>query len=109
VTNKAESQKQIPDFSIGDTVLVHSRVEEGGRQRIHPFQGVVIKRKNSGFASTFTVRKISYGEGLEKTFPLHSPTIEDIKVLRKGKVRRAKMYYLRSRVGKATKIREKGK
>lgn len=97
----------IPDFRPGDTVKVHVRVVEGNRERIQLFQGVVISRKGGGTRETFTVRKISFGIGVERTFPLHSPIISKIEVIMQGRVRRAKLYYLRDRVGKAAKVREK--
>ena len=107
---KAIEQEQLksdlPKFSAGDTVKVHIRVKEGKRERIQIFEGVVLKRQNGGVRETFTVRKISFGVGVEKIFPVHSPSIEKIEVTRKGKVRRAKLNYLRDRVGKAAKTKE---
>ncbi len=97
----------IPDFRPGDTVKVHVRVVEGNRERIQVFQGVVIARKGGGTRETFTVRKVSFGVGVERTFPLHSPIISGIEVVSQGRVRRAKLYYLRDRVGKAARIKEK--
>ena len=97
----------LPNFGPGDTVKVHLRVKEGKRERIQIFEGLVIKRQNSGVRETFTVRKISFGVGVEKTFPEHSPVIEKIEVTRRGKVRRAKINYIRKRVGKAAKVKEK--
>jgi large subunit ribosomal protein L19 len=97
----------IPDFRPGDTVKVHVRVVEGNRERIQVFQGAVIRRQGTGARETFTVRKVSFGVGVERTFPVHSPVIAKIEVLVRGDVRRAKLYYLRGRVGKAAKIREK--
>lgn len=94
-------------FNIGDTVDVHVKIKEGNRERIQVFTGTVIKRQNSGLNETFTVRKISYGVGVERTFPMHSPKIAKIEVKRQGKVRRAKLYYLRDRVGKAAKTKER--
>ncbi len=99
--------KQIPKFGPGDTVLVHVTVVEGERKRLQAFEGMVIARRNRGVNSSFTVRKISYGEGVERVFPLYSPTIAKIEVKRRGVVRRAKLYYLRDRTGKAARIREK--
>ena len=99
--------KEIPDFNPGDIVVVHVKVVEGGRERLQAFEGVVIRRRNRGFNSAFTVRKISYGEGVERTFPLFSPAVARIEVKRRGRVRRAKLYYLRGRTGKAARIREK--
>ena len=98
--------KEVPAFNVGDTVKVHVKIKEGNRERIQVFEGVVIKRQNAGLNETFTVRKISYGVGVEKTFPTHSPKIEKIEVKRAGKVRRARLYYLRDRVGKAAKTKE---
>jgi large subunit ribosomal protein L19 len=106
--DKAKAAGKIPDFAPGDTVRVDVKVIEGTRERIQAFEGVCIARKNAGFNSSFTVRKISYGEGVERVFPLYSPRIAGIEVLRRGDVRRAKLYYLRSRRGKAARIAEKG-
>lgn len=97
----------IPEFGPGDTVRVHVRVIEGGRERIQLFDGVVIGRSGGGIRETFTVRKISYGVGVERIFPVHAPIIQKIEVTRRGDVRRAKLYYLRDKVGKATRIKEK--
>ena len=96
-----------PVANVGDTVRVHLKVKEGNRERIQVFEGTVIAKKHGGIHETFTVRRISYGVGVEKVFPLHSPTIDKIEVVRHGIVRRAKLYYLRDRVGKAAKVREK--
>ncbi|GIV08546.1 MAG: 50S ribosomal protein L19 [Fimbriimonadales bacterium] len=96
----------IPEFRPGDTVRVHVRVVEGGKERIQIYEGVVIARKNRGIADTITVRKVSYGVGVERTFPVHSPMISKIEVTRKGKVRRAKLYYLRNLSGKAARLKE---
>jgi large subunit ribosomal protein L19 len=101
------AKKEIPAFSIGDTVKVDVNIKEGNRERIQIFEGTVIARKGSGISSTFTVRRSSYGVGVERVFPLHSPNVKDVKVIRKGKVRRSKLYYLRDKVGKATSIKEK--
>ncbi len=100
-------KQDLPNFGPGDTVKVHLRVKEGKRERIQIFEGLVIKRQNSGLRETFTVRKLSFGVGVEKTFPVHSPVIEKIEVTRRGKVRRAKINYIRKRVGKAAKVKEK--
>ena len=100
-------KQDLPNFGPGDTVKVHLRVREGKRERIQIFEGLVIKRQNSGVRETFTVRKLSFGVGVEKTFPVHSPVIEKIEVTRRGKVRRAKINYIRKRVGKAAKVKEK--
>src|SRR5256714_9908794 len=97
----------VPDFGPGDTLKVHVRVVEGNRERVQVFQGVVIRRQGSGVRETFTVRKISFGVGVERTFPVHSPIIAKIEVVTRGAVRRAKLYYLRERTGKAAKIKEK--
>ncbi len=97
----------VPDFSPGDTVRVNVRVVEGGRERIQIFEGVVIARNGGGARASFTVRKLSFGVGVERIFPLHAPIIQSIEVVRRGDVRRAKLYYLRDRVGKAARIREK--
>jgi large subunit ribosomal protein L19 len=104
----AQLRDDIPEFSPGDTVRVNVRVVEGGRERVQVYEGVVIGRKGgNGARATFNVRKISFGVGVERIFPLHSPIVQDIEVIRKGDVRRAKLYYLRDRVGKATRIKEK--
>lgn len=99
-------KKDIPEFRAGDTLRVHVKVIEGQRERIQVFEGVVIKRRGGGVSETFIVRKMSYGVGVERTFPLHSPKIDKIEVVRRGKVRRAKLYYLRKRRGKAARIKE---
>lgn len=104
---REQLRSDIPNFSIGDTVKVHLKVKEGKRERIQIFEGIVLKRQNGGISETFTVRKISYGVGVEKTLPIHSPKIDKIEVVRKGKVRRAKLNYLRDRVGKKAKVKEK--
>jgi large subunit ribosomal protein L19 len=97
----------VPDFAPGDTLKVHVRVVEGAKERVQVFQGAVIRRQGSGLRETFTVRKVSYGVGVERTFPVHSPTIAKVEVVSRGDVRRAKLYYLRDRVGKSAKIKEK--
>lgn len=99
--------KAIPDFSPGDTVRVNVRVVEGNRERVQAFEGVCIARRNAGLNSSFTVRKLSYGEGVERVFPLYSPRVESIEIIRRGKVRRAKLYYLRGRTGKRARIVER--
>ena len=99
--------KNRPEIQIGDTVRVHIRIKEGNRERIQVFEGTVIAMKHGGISETFTVRRISHGVGAEKVFPLHSPTIADIQIVRHGRVRRAKLYYLRGRVGKRAKVRER--
>ncbi len=104
---KRLAQRPVPEFRPGDTLRVMVKVIEGERTRLQAFEGVCIARKNAGINSSFTVRKISYGEGVERIFPLHSPNIAEIKVVRRGDVRRAKLYYLRGRTGKAARIAEK--
>ncbi len=99
-------KETVPAFNIGDTVRVHNKIKEGNRERIQMFEGTVIAKHGGGISATFTVRRISYGVGVEKTFPLHSPNVADVTVIRHGKVRRAKLYYLRDRVGKASKVKE---
>jgi large subunit ribosomal protein L19 len=99
--------KKIPEFKAGDTVRVNVKVVEGNRERVQAFEGVCIARRNAGIGSSFTVRKISYSEGVERIFPLYSPRIESIQLIRRGDVRRAKLYYLRGRRGKAARIKEK--
>ena len=100
-------EKEAPSVTVGDTVRVHLKVKEGNRERIQVFEGTVIAKKHGGINETFTVRRISYGVGVEKVFPLHSPVIQKVETIRRGKVRRAKLYYLRDRVGKAAKVKEK--
>ena len=100
-------KEEVTQFGVGDTVKVYVKVVEGKRERIQVFEGVVLKKQNGGARETFTVRKISYGVGVERTFPLHSPRIDNIEVVRRGKVRRAKLNYLRGRVGKAVRVKEK--
>ncbi|MCI8827475.1 MAG: 50S ribosomal protein L19 [Ruminiclostridium sp.] len=100
-------EKEAPSVTVGDTVRVHLKVKEGNRERIQVFEGTVIAKKHGGINETFTVRRISYGVGVEKVFPLYSPVIEKVETVRRGKVRRAKLYYLRDRVGKAAKVKEK--
>lgn len=100
-------EKKIPEFRPGDTVIVNVKVKEGDRTRVQAYEGVCIARSGGGFQESFTVRKISYGEGVERVFPVYSPNIDSIKVVRKGKVRRAKLYYLRGRTGKSARIAEK--
>jgi len=104
---KQQMKKDVPVANVGDTVRIHVRIKEGSRERIQVFEGVVIAKKHGGIEETITVRRLAYGVGVEKVFPLHSPSIEKIETVRKGYVRRAKLYYLRGRVGKAAKIREK--
>lgn len=105
--NKEQLEKEVPQVQVGDTVRVHVKVKEGARERIQVFEGIVIAKKHGGLEETFTVRRLAYGVGVEKVFPIHSPLIEKVETVRSGYVRRAKLYYLRGRVGKAAKIREK--
>ncbi|MDO4460114.1 MAG: 50S ribosomal protein L19 [Clostridia bacterium] len=97
---------EIPQFNIGDTIRIGVNIREGDKERIQNFEGTVIARKGSGVAETFTVRRVSYGVGVERVFPIHSPNVKEVTVIRRGKVRRAKLYYLRNRVGKAAKVKE---
>ena len=99
-------KKEIPEVKVGDTVRVHNRIVEGSKSRIQIYEGTVIAKRGGGISETFTVRRISYGVGVEKTFPIHSPNVEKVETVRRGKVRRAKLYYLRDRVGKAAKTKE---
>ena len=103
---QAELKSEIAEFNVGDTVKVYAKIKEGNRERIQVFEGTVLKRQGGSNRETFTVRKFSNGVGVEKTWPLHSPFVEKIEVVRQGKVRRAKLYYLRNRVGKAAKVKE---
>ena len=103
---EAEQLKEVADFNVGDTVKVYGKIKEGNRERIQVFEGTVIKKQGGSTRATFTVRKASNGVGVEKTWPLHSPNVEKIEVVRKGKVRRAKLFYLRDRVGKKAKVKE---
>jgi large subunit ribosomal protein L19 len=103
----SQLKEDAPSIVIGDTVRVHVKIREGERERIQVFEGTVIARNNSGIAETFTVRRVAYGVGVERVFPLHSPNVAKIETVRKGKVRRSKLYYLRDRVGKAAKVKEK--
>ena len=102
----AQLKNEVPEFNVGDTVRVHGKIKEGNRERIQVFEGIVLKRQGGGNRETFTVRKSSNGIGVEKTWPLHSPNVERVEVVRRGKVRRAKLNYLRDRVGKAAKVKE---
>src|SRR3989454_2430673 len=106
IVEKPRLREDLPDFRPGDTIRVHVRVAEAGRERIQVFQGVVIRRQGGGLRETFTVRKVSFGVGVERTFPVHSPTVSKIEVVTRGRVRRAKLYYLRERRGKRARIRE---
>ena len=98
---------EVPQFAIGDTIKVHNRIKEGNRERIQLFEGTVIAKHGGGISETFTVRRVAYGCGVEKTFPIHSPNVEKVEVVRRGRVRRAKLFYLRDRVGKSAKVKEK--
>ena len=100
-------KEELPQFNVGDTVRVHVKIKEGSRERVQVFEGTVIGRKHGGIEESFTVRRLSYGVGCEKVFPIHAPNIVKVEVVRKGKVRRAKLYYLRDRVGKAAKVKER--
>ena len=104
--NQENVKTNIPEFNVGDTVRVMVKVIEGDRERLQAFEGICIARKHGGISETFTVRRISFGVGVEKTFPIHSPKVADIQVVRQGKVRRAKLYYLRARTGKASRVKE---
>lgn len=99
-------KKEVPEVKVGDTVKVHDKIKEGNRERIQIFEGTVIAKRGGGISETFTVRRVSYGVGVEKTFPIHSPHVEKVETVRHGKVRRAKLYYLRDRVGKRSKVKE---
>ena len=103
---QAQMKKELPKFNVGDTVRVHAKIVEGAKERIQVFEGVVIKRQNGGIRENFTVRRLSYGVGVEKTWPIHSPRVDNVEVVRRGVVRRAKLYYLRDRIGKAAKVKE---
>ncbi len=104
--NQENVKQNVPQFNVGDTVKVMIKVIEGDRERLQAFEGIVIAKKHGGISETFTVRRLSFGVGVEKTFPIHSPKVADIQVVRRGKVRRAKLYYLRERTGKAAKVKE---
>ena len=100
-------RSDLPDFKIGDSVKVHVKIKEGNRERIQIFEGTVIKKQNGGLRETFTVRRLAYNVGVERTFPMNSPIVEKVEITRRGKVRRAKLFYLRGRVGKAAKVKER--
>ncbi|NLN41351.1 MAG: 50S ribosomal protein L19 [Clostridiales bacterium] len=104
---KEQMKKDIPQFNVGDTVRVYVKVVEGSRERLQAFEGTVIQKRHGGIRETFTVRRVSYGVGVERVFPIHSPKIDRIEVIRRGKVRRARLFYLRNRVGKASKVKER--
>ena len=103
----SQIKKELPRISVGDTVRVHVMIKEGNRERIQVFEGTIIAKKHGGIQETMTVRRVSYGVGVEKVFPIHSPHVSKVELVRKGKVRRAKLYYLRDRVGKAAKVKER--
>ena len=105
--NTKHIKNELPDFEVGDTVKMKVKVEEAEKIRMHPFEGIVIRKTGRGLAASFTVRKISFGEGVERTFPLHSPAIDSLKVVSKGVVKRAELYYLRDRIGKLAKVKKK--
>lgn len=107
MVESGQLKKEIPQFQVGDTVRVHVKIKEGSRERIQVFEGTVIKRQNGGVNESFTVRRISYGVGVERTFLLNSPKLDNIEVVRKGSVRRARLYYIRDRVGKAARVKER--
>ena len=107
IISQGSIKTELPEFNIGDTVRVSVNIKEGDRERIQMFEGTVIARKGSGVAETFTVRRVYYGVGVERIFPLHSPNVKNVQVIRYGKVRRSKLYYLRNRLGKAAKVKEK--
>ncbi|MCL2216106.1 MAG: 50S ribosomal protein L19 [Defluviitaleaceae bacterium] len=103
---QSQMKAEVPSFNVGDTVRVHAKIVEGAKERIQVFEGVVLKRQNGGLRETFTVRRLSSGIGVEKTWPLHSPRVDKVEVVRRGVVRRAKLFYLRDRIGKAAKVKE---
>jgi len=103
---QSQMKESVPAFNIGDTVRVHAKIVEGTKERIQVFEGVVLKRQHGGVRETFTVRRLSYGVGVEKTWPIHSPRVDNVEVVRRGIVRRAKLFYLRDRIGKAAKVKE---
>ncbi len=106
LTNE-QLKSEVPELNIGDTVRVHNKIKEGNKERIQMFEGTIIAKRGGGISATFTVRRVSYGIGVEKTFPIHSPNVEKVDIIRSGKVRRAKLYYLRERSGKSAKVKEK--
>ena len=105
LTNE-QLKENVPVINVGDTIRVHNKIKEGSRERIQIFEGTVIAKNGGGISETFTVRRVSYGVGVEKTFPVHSPNVDKVEIIRVGKVRRAKLYYLRDRVGKSSKVKE---
>lgn len=104
---REQLKENVPVLNIGDTVKVHNKIKEGAKERIQIFEGIIIAKHGGGISETFTVRRVSFGIGVEKTFPVHSPNVEKVVIVRSGKVRRAKLYYLRDRVGKSSKVKEK--
>lgn len=106
LTNE-QLKSEVPELNIGDTVKIHNRIKEGNRERIQMFEGTIIAKHGGGISETFTVRRVTYGVGVEKTFPVHSPNVEKVEITRRGKIRRAKLYYLRDRVGKSAKVKER--
>ena len=106
VISESSMKKEVPAFNVGDTIKVHVKIQEGDKSRIQIFEGTVIAKKHGGVNETFTVRRVAHGCGIERVYPLHSPVVEKVEVIRRGKVRRAKLYYLRDRVGKAAKVKE---
>lgn len=106
LTNE-QLKSEVPELNIGDTVKIHNRIKEGNRERIQMFEGTIIAKHGGGISETFTVRRVTYGVGVEKTFPVHSPNVEKVEIIRRGKIRRAKLYYLRDRVGKSAKVKER--
>lgn len=106
IISNSSKKAEVPEFSVGDTVKVHVKIKEGDKSRIQVFEGTVIAKKHGGISETFTVRRVAHGCGIERVFPLHSPVVEKVEIVRYGKVRRAKLYYLRDRVGKAAKVKE---
>ena len=106
ISESSLKKENVPAFNIGDTVKVHVRIQEGDKSRIQVFEGTVIAKKHGGISETFTVRRVAHGCGIERVFPVHSPAVEKVEIVRPGKVRRAKLYYLRTRVGKAAKVKE---
>ena len=106
IISNSSKKAEVPEFSVGDTVKVHVKIKEGDKSRIQIFEGTVIAKKHGGISETFTVRRVAHGCGIERVFPLHSPVVDKVEIVRYGKVRRAKLYYLRDRVGKAAKVKE---
>lgn len=107
IISNSSKKAEVPEFSVGDTVKVHVKIKEGDKSRIQVFEGTVIAKKHGGISETFTVRRVAHGCGIERVFPLHSPVVDKVEIVRYGKVRRAKLYYIRDRVGKAAKVKSK--